>query len=437
MQACLSPAQFESSSLQSRIEGQSLTVKQFQQLLGLMAAASNMIPFGLLYIQTPTVVAQDQAVLPEGKSILQHQGHVVIPTCLGHVEEALVTVSGPGAESSLSPCNASDGYVSHRSRSGHEWPPCPWSVEWLPSHMAHQLPGDAGHVSGKHFLPDLRDHHVLVSTHNTALVYYINHQGDLRSCTLYKLDKLLSLRAVYVPGHLNMGADILSRQGQRPREWMLHPEMVKQIWRVFGQAQLPWGWMPWYRCGEASSVRLCPDCFAPGSSGESAPEGAHLIASGLSTEVVETILQSRAPSTRKLYALKWRLFTSWCGHRQQDPVNWYSAGVSAGSVLRRVSPLHPKGLRVAISAYHAPLGGSSVGRNPLVTRFLHGALRLRLLARLTPLEVWRPPGPSRQEYPSLTFQRCGSFHATHFCEILSPTFMPLWAPLFSRPSCAQ
>ncbi len=33
-----------------------------------------------------------------------------------------------------------------------------------------------------------------------------------------------------------------------------------------------------------------------------APEGAQLIASGLSTEVVETILQSRAPSTRKLYA---------------------------------------------------------------------------------------------------------------------------------------
>ncbi len=38
-----------------------------------------------------------------------------------------------------------------------------------------------------------------------------------------------------------------------------------------------------------------------------APEGAQLIASGLSTEVVETILQSRAPSARKMYALKWKL----------------------------------------------------------------------------------------------------------------------------------
>ncbi|KAI2665226.1 Exocyst complex protein exo70 [Labeo rohita] len=35
-----------------------------------------------------------------------------------------------------------------------------------------------------------------------------------------------------------------------------------------------------------------------------APEGAQLIASRLSTEVVETILQSRAPSAKKLYALK-------------------------------------------------------------------------------------------------------------------------------------
>ncbi len=130
---------------------------------------------------------------------------------------------------------------------------------------------------------------------------------------------------------------------------------------------------------EASSVRLPPDCSAPGSSGESSPgrrsslvsspvlagqsmvcgpgspsrrlhgrfpfggisshrqgapfftparsggsygcgpEGAQLIASGLSTEVVETILQSRAPSTRKSYTAKWHLFTSWCHSRQLDP----------------------------------------------------------------------------------------------------------------------
>ncbi|KAL0190467.1 hypothetical protein M9458_013165, partial [Cirrhinus mrigala] len=35
------------------------------------------------------------------------------------------------------------------------------------------------------------------------------------------------------------------------------------------------------------------------------------------------------------------------------------------------------GTIAAISAYHAPLGGLSVGKDPLVTRFLCGVLRLR------------------------------------------------------------
>jgi len=72
-----------------------------------------------------------------------------------------------------------------------------------------------------------------------------------------------------------------------------------------------------------------PDIFAPGSSPSFgvldtvglASEGSRLIESGLSTEVVETILQSRAPSTRKLYILKWKLFSTWCGEHHRDPVN--------------------------------------------------------------------------------------------------------------------
>ncbi len=48
------------------------------------------------------------------------------------------------------------------------------------------------------------------------------------------------------------------------------------------------------------------------------PLRGQLIDSGLSTEVVETILHSRAPSTRKLYALKWKVFTSCCSDHQLD-----------------------------------------------------------------------------------------------------------------------
>ncbi len=53
MQARMSPARIDSifTSVKRVREGRSLTVKQFQKLLGLMAAASNVIPFGLLYMK--------------------------------------------------------------------------------------------------------------------------------------------------------------------------------------------------------------------------------------------------------------------------------------------------------------------------------------------------------------------------------------------------
>ncbi|KAI2644612.1 hypothetical protein H4Q32_030720 [Labeo rohita] len=39
----------------------------------------------------------------------------------------------------------------------------------------------------------------------------------------------------------------------------------------------------------------------------------------LSPSVVNTLLQARAPSTRRLYDLKWRIFVNWCSSRGEDP----------------------------------------------------------------------------------------------------------------------
>ncbi len=100
-------------------------------------------------------------------------------------------------------------------------------------------------------------------------------------------------------------------------------------------------------------------------------EGAQLIDSGLSAEVVETILHPRAPSTNKCYALKWRIFTSWCSDYQLDPVN-----CPVGTVLEFLQERFTLKVHVvAISAYHIPLGGMSLGKDPLVSRFLRGTLR--------------------------------------------------------------
>ncbi|KAI2662206.1 Contactin-associated protein 1 [Labeo rohita] len=209
-----------------------------------------------------------------------------------------------------------------------------------------------------------------------------------------------TLRAVHVPGHLNMGADILSRQGLRPGEWILHPEVVKQIWRVFGQAQVdlfatqenaqcphwyslthpaPLGldamvqtW-PRLRLYAFPPIALLPGVLesAPGwgwgPSSFSSPvlAGASMVLRSdfpLLSQAGGTILHPR-PELWKLWVWPLR--------------GWYSAGVSAGSVLSRISPLHFEGLRGGYFGLPCPLGGMSVGKDPLVVRFLRGALRLR------------------------------------------------------------
>ncbi|KAL0183578.1 hypothetical protein M9458_019274, partial [Cirrhinus mrigala] len=250
MQARLSPARIESilTAVTRVKEGQSLTVKQFQRLLGLMAAASNVVPFGLLYMRPLQWWLRTKGFSPRGNPFRMIK---VTRRCLRALDmwkKPWFLSQGPvlGA-----PCRrvtlATDASLTGWGAvmSGHPARGL-WSGRHLTWHI-NCLEMLAVFRALKHFLPDLIGHHVLVRTDNTAVVYYINHQGGLHSRPLYKLahqilvwsqGKLLSLRAVHVPGHLNMGADVLSRQGPRPGEWMLHPEVVKQIWRVFGQAQV-------------------------------------------------------------------------------------------------------------------------------------------------------------------------------------------------------
>ncbi|KAL0159531.1 hypothetical protein M9458_043256, partial [Cirrhinus mrigala] len=435
MQARLSPARIESilAAVKRVKEGRSLTVKQFLQLLGLMAAASNVIPFGLLYMRPLQWWLKTKGFSPRGNPLrmikVTRRGLRALDMWRKpwFLNQGLV-LGAPCRRVSLATDASLTGWgavMSGRSARGL------WSGRHLSWHI-NCLEMLAVFRALKYFLPDLKDRHVLVHTDSTAVVYYINHQGGLRSRPLYKLahqilvwsqDKLLSLRAVHIPGHLNVGADILSRQGPWPGEWMLHPEVVKQIWRIFGSAQVDlfatrenaqcplWfslvhpaplgldamvqtiallpGVLERVRRDRVSLLLVAPHwpgrvwfsdliSLLDGSPWE-IPVRRDLLSQG-GAEVVETILQSRAPSTRKLYALKWKLFTSWCGERQQDPAN-----CPVGTVLEFLQARFSTGLAhstlkvyvAAISAYHAPLGGMSVGRNPLVTRFLRGALRLR------------------------------------------------------------
>ncbi len=338
------------------------------------------------------MVAQDQGVLPEGKPASHDQGHAEMPTCLRYVDT--------GAGSSLSSCNASDGRIPHRLGSGHEWPPCPRSVEWSPSHMAHQLPGDAGCVSSTQTLSSRPKRPPCVGAHRQhsgGLLYQppgrsafvpliqagapdpcvVPGQAPLAESSSYFWASQYGSRHPVEAGAEARGMDASPRGGEADMErfWpgsggfvcdssdiALSPLVISDSSSSTGAGCYGTD------LAEASSTHLSPDRSAPGSSRESAPgrgpsiasspvlagpsmvlgpdfsprrlslgdsrqegspltgggpdpspppgvveavgvapEGAQLIASGLSTEVVETILQSRAPSMRKLHFMVRRL----------------------------------------------------------------------------------------------------------------------------------
>ncbi|KAI2664143.1 Iporin [Labeo rohita] len=235
----------------------------------------------------------------------------------------------------------------------------------------------------KFFLQQLRGYHVPVRVDNTVV------------------DKFLSLRAIYILGHMNMEADFLSRQAVIHGEWKFHPAVVSQIWERFYEAgpcftedctmsplllsdssSFPGSGRDGPYVAQSTSLRFSPDCSAPGSHGQGpstgvspltdsapladqsvvlrsnipplrlavgdsgqerspisdagdsissparaleplclAPEEDQLRDAGLPADVVETILSARAPSTRRSYALKWRVFKTWCVSHHAEPVH--------------------------------------------------------------------------------------------------------------------
>ena len=94
---------------------------------------------------------------------------------------------------------------------------------------------------------------------------------------------------------------------------------------------------------------------------------------------MNTITQSRAPSTRRLCASKWSVFSKWCATQNLDP---RACGVPR--VLSFLQVLLEKGrspstLKVyvaAITAFAETTLGRAMGRNELIIRFLRGARRM-------------------------------------------------------------
>ncbi|KAI2666135.1 ORF V: Enzymatic polyprotein [Labeo rohita] len=405
-------------------------LKIFQRLLGHMASAATVTTLGLfhmrplqhwLYGQIPRWAWHrgmfrvgitpecrrlfspwsDLAFLRAGMPLGQVSRHVIVKTFASRM--------GWGAV-----CNG-------QAASG-SWtvPRLQWHINWLELLSVF--------LAMHRFRLMLRGKHVLVRTDNIAMVAYINHQGGVRSC-----------RHLLLWRELNRAADTLSRQLTLPGEWRLHPQVVQLIWSRFGEAQVDLFASPesalcqlFYSLTEAPfgtdalahswprgllkyafpPVSLLVQTLVHGTQNprdspslEDSPEegpsfsgdGHHLAPvprsmepscvasgrdaadlSGLPQAVIDTITQSRAPSTRQAYVLRWGLFVDWCSSRREDPQR-----CSIGVVLsflqekleRRLSPSTLKVYVAVIAVYHDVVDGLPLGRHHLIVRFLRGAFR--------------------------------------------------------------
>ncbi len=223
-------------------------LKQFQRLLGHMAAAAAVTPLGLLHMRP-----------------LQHWLHGRVPRWAWQSGTLRVQVT-PACRQTFTPWSdlsflragvpleqVSRHAVVYTDASAKGWGATfnghavsgVWTGPQLHWHI-NCLELLAVHLALNRLKRRLRGEHVLVRTDNTATVAYINRQGGLRSRRMSQLARhlllwsrkhLRSLRAIHIPGLLNRIADELSRAAL-PGEWRLHPQTVQLIWQRFGLAQV-------------------------------------------------------------------------------------------------------------------------------------------------------------------------------------------------------
>ncbi len=99
-----------------------------------------------------------------------------------------------------------------------------------------------------------------------------------------------------------------------------------------------------------------------------------------------------ASSTRRLYALKWSVFSAWCSTCGADPeicdISLILSFLQELLEKGRSDTLERSTLKIyvaAIAASHAPIDGQWVGRNNLIVCFLKGSRRLNLPRPVTVL----------------------------------------------------
>ncbi|XP_057211386.1 uncharacterized protein LOC130567370 [Triplophysa rosa] len=251
MRARLSQEHLESISAALRAFSldRSVPLRVFQRLLGLMASASPVCHLGLLHMRPSAAVAKDSSswrAWSSGRARVR-----ITHRCLSALEPWRdLSMFSQGVPLGLVTTRTVVTTVASSSGWGAVFEGRPALGLWSPSLSSwhiNRLELMAVFLALQTFRPQLMQRHVLIRTDNTFVVSYINRQGGVHSRALFELaarlllwadQHLLSIRAALIPGHLNCGADMLSRGGLSQGEWRLHPDSVRMIWDRFGKAEV-------------------------------------------------------------------------------------------------------------------------------------------------------------------------------------------------------
>lgn len=238
-------------AVQLLLDATGTTPREISQVIGLCAAAAELIPLGRLHVrplqwaladlwkpaygdwETPLTVTDDlrNALRPWLRQ----------EWLLSGVPLASVTPS-------LSLCTD----ASMRAWGAHLLPQflmC--SGQWTPQEQSlhiNELEMLAVLNAVKVWVETLRNQAVMVLSDNTTVVSYIRNQGGTHSRLLCAMtvDLLqfchaasIQLRVRHIPGHLNVLADSLSRnQSVHPTEWTLHSEVFSRIHSLFPSMEI-------------------------------------------------------------------------------------------------------------------------------------------------------------------------------------------------------
>ena len=189
----------------------------------------------------------------------------------------------------------------------------------------------------QHFLPVLKGWHVLIRTDSTSAVYHINHQGGTRSKLGLRVSEqlltrafphFLSLRAVHLPGvQNNVAAMVSSTAETTPGGAMAPPKET-------GPSL------------SAGGTHMASESRSPSALDLAIGSQEPLLAS-CDQSVIDTVLSSRAPSTRLPYANRWKLFSQWCQTQGELLENCSVATILRSPAVvigRRQMCINPKGI---------------------------------------------------------------------------------------------